>query len=96
MKMRMVGRIRHMQGEKSLMVYRKFQTSTNGVDGKTGARLFKMPEIKLCDPLSTGLLPIGSSKEIREFVASISRRMRQPEPTVQESKQTINLERTEL
>ncbi len=96
MKMRTAGRMRHMQGEKNLMVYRKLQNPPYGLEAKDRVRLIQVPQLKFCAPMRTGLLPIGSSKEILVFAANINKRRRRPEPTVQESKQTVYPELTDI
>lgn len=85
MKMRIAGRVRPVQGDKGMLIYRRAASISSDAVKSHQLRLYQNPPAMICHPGMSEGYPAGISRATYLFEKAYQMRMRMPEPTVKES-----------
>jgi hypothetical protein len=85
MKMRITGRVRPVQGEKGMFIYRRGASISSDAVNRHQLRLYQTPPAMICHPGKSESCPASISRATYLFEKAYQMRKRMPEPTVKES-----------
>ena len=95
MKTRIAGRMRQVQGEKGMFVYRRASTALGDAVHRHPLRAYSKIPTSICKLVMSGVCPTCISRETYEFGKAYQLRKRQPEPTTMESIEVLTPARME-